>query len=172
MDVKVTEENDFKYWESIINNESVSYIGGNDFKKDRRGVIGTFLFLPVWNLFELLNAWPYINPNVTKDDIDKRFQKVGGIPRHIFTSTVSFQNTLDDQEVTVTNLSETPLQQVIFGYVASAQTFDILVYEYSDSNCERLKAAVSSSRVARLLVGSSRNGVANYDARGVPSRDR
>lgn len=152
-------DNDFIGKVIIVASPDDRHWGGNDFKKERDGVVGTFLVLPVWNLFALLNARPYVNPNLTEDDLEDRFQKVGGIPRYIFTSNASFQNTLDDQKLAINSLSNEQLRLLTLGDVSAVQTFEegqpksiLMVYDSSDSNFEKFNVAVSSRCVLQLLV--------------------
>jgi hypothetical protein len=135
----------------IIASPDERYWGGTGFRKDRDGVMGTFLFYPVWNLLELSNAGPYINPNITVEDIEDRYQQVGGIPRHIFTTAAAFANVLDDQETTINGLSEIQVRRLALGYIASTQTM-LMDYQCSDPNFTKSTVSVSSRRVAQLLV--------------------
>jgi hypothetical protein len=152
---------DFKGKVIIIASPDERNWGGAGFRKDRDGVMGTFLFFPVWNLLELSNAGPYINPNITMDDIEDRYQKVGGIPRHIFGDIDEFAMVLDDQETAINGLSEIHVRRLALGNIASAQTFGmdqpksiLMVYQCSDPNFKKFTVSVASSRVAQLLVQS------------------
>jgi hypothetical protein len=152
-------EDDFKGKVIIVASPDEVHWGGSEFQKERRGVLGAFLFFPVWILYELLKARPYINSNLTSEDIEDRYQKVGGIPRHIFSSNAAFAAVLDNQENAINGLSEVQVRRLALGNVASAQTFGgnqpksiLMVYECTDPNFKNFTVSVSSSRVAQLLV--------------------
>ena len=107
----------------------------------------------------MLNSRPYVNPNLTADEIEDRFQKVGGIPRYIFTSNASFLYTLDDQELAINSLTIEQLQFLTLGDVSADQTFGegqpksiSMVYDSSDLNFGKFNVAVSSRRVLQWLV--------------------
>ena len=150
---------DFQGKVIIVASPDDRHWGGSEFEKERRGVMGTFLFFPVWNLQELIKAMPYVDSSLSEPGVEERYHEVGGIPRHIFTKNATFAKVLKRQENAINRLTEEQLRSLTLGDVESAQTFgedqptsSIMVYECSDPNFENNSVSVSSRRVARLLV--------------------
>jgi hypothetical protein len=91
---------DFKGKVIIVASHDEGHWGGSEFLKQRGTIKGLFMFMPVWSLDELLNAKQHFECSVLDEDIISRYQKVGGIPRHIFTTAAAFANVLDDSVAT------------------------------------------------------------------------
>lgn len=144
----------------IVASPDDGHWGESAFRKNRRGIVGTFLFFPVWTLFELLKARQYMRSHLTEEEIEARYDDVGGIPRHIFTDDDDdFANELKDQVTAINDLTEHQIRQLALGNIAAVQTFKktqpksrIMAYGCVDPNFENYTVAVVSRRVARLLV--------------------
>ena len=96
--------------------------------------------------------------NLTDEEIESRYEKVGGIPRSIFTDEI-FVDILNSQETAVHALTDHQMQLLALGNVALTQTFRsedpksvLLIYECSDPKFKDYSVTVSSRRVTRLLV--------------------
>lgn len=113
---------DFKGKVIIIASPDDGHWGGSDFIKMRRSVGGTFLFLPVWSLNELINARQHFEYGLHEEDIISRYEDVGGISRYIFTDGATFSEVLRNQETEINGLSEVQVRQLALGDVATAQT--------------------------------------------------
>ena len=68
--------------------------GESNFQKRRRGTVGTFLYYPMWKFTELLHAGKYFDFKLEDEEIIRRYEIVGGIPRNIFTDDDSFNDIL------------------------------------------------------------------------------
>ena len=61
--------------------------------------------------------------NLTDEEIESRYQKVGGIPRSIFTDEKIFADILNSQETAVRALTDHQVNLVALGNEALTQTF-------------------------------------------------
>jgi hypothetical protein len=67
--------------------------GGSSFDKNIKDTAGMFMYLPSWELYELIKAAPVLAQNLTaldEDTITRRFHEFGGVPRHIFTPDYNY----------------------------------------------------------------------------------
>ena len=143
----------------IIASPDNRHWGGSEFEKERDGVSGIFRFYPVWDVHELVAARQLFDRSLSKPAITKRYEEVGGIPRHVFQSNTQFLATLQSQKNAINQLTEEQVQQLTLDDVNSAQTFGtnqpksvIMVYKCPNRNFEDFTVAVASRTVARLLV--------------------
>ena len=144
----------------IVASPDAGHWGGSNFLKRRRvNGSGTFLVYTGWKLLELLYSSPYMKSNLTDEEIESRYEKVGGIPRSIFTNEKTFADTLKSQETAVRALTDHQVKLLALGNEALTQTFlsgepksVLMTYECSDPKFEDYSVTVSSRRVTRLLV--------------------
>ena len=97
--------------------------------------------------------------NLTDQEIESRYEKVGGIPRHILANDAQFADLLKSQEKAVHALTDHQVHLLALGNVALTETFRsedpksvLLIYECSDPKFKDYSVTVSSRRVTRLLV--------------------
>ena len=143
----------------IVTSPDEKHWGGSNFLKDRQGASGIFLFYPVWTLHEILAAKSFFGRSLKEDDIRDRYEKVGGIPRHIFQDNLKFSNTLDDQTAAINTLTEHQLKKMTSNDMDSACTFAegqpksaLMVYENScEGNFWSFNVVVASKLVLTKL---------------------
>ena len=139
----------------IVTSPDKRHWGGGDFLKEG----GIFLFYPVWTLHEILAAKRFFGLSLTEEVIGDRYEKVGGIPRHIFQDGVNFSITLEQQTAAINNLTEDQLQKMTSNDMDSACTFvegqprsALMVYENAiDRNFWSFNVVVSSKLVLTKL---------------------
>ena len=145
----------------IVTSPDEGHWGGSMFQKKKDGVQGTFRFYPVWKLSELIDARPFLDNNFSEKDVIDRFEKVGGIPGHIFEDDEEeFSDILKSQTSAINKLNEDQLRKLMSNDMDSAHTFDkgqpnslLMVYESSiDGNFRRFNVAVSSKLVLTKLL--------------------
>jgi hypothetical protein len=90
------EDTNFKPKVIIVSSPDEHHWGGSDFEKEREGIEGFFMYMPVWELDELLFATPFLchidpqleellkDPLALNQEILDRYRIFGGVPRHIF----------------------------------------------------------------------------------------
>ena len=130
-------DDDFQGKVVIVASPDNRHWGESDFLKYRGKSKGLFMFLPVWSLNELLCAKQYFEYSIDDDEeIMRRYEKVGGIPRHIFTDNVTFLGILESQKAALNSLNEDQLRKLTANDINSAQTSDkdqpkslLMVYE-------------------------------------------
>ena len=155
---------DFKGKVIIVASPFDGHWGVSEFEKDREGVSGIFCYYPVWELDELLAARSYFGIRLDEDVIKDRYEKVGGIPRHIFQNKTKFLSTLQSQKNAINQLTEQQVQMLTLDNVNSAQTLDngqpksvIMVYKCPERNFREFTVSVASRHVARILVSRKMN---------------
>lgn len=94
----------------IVASPDEGHWGGSEFLKQRGNIKGLFMFMPVWSLSELLAAKQYFEYNLLDETIASRYEKVGGIPRHIFTDDDTFNAVLRSQISAINMLNEDQLR--------------------------------------------------------------
>ena len=154
-------DDDFHGKVVIVASPDNRHWGESDFLKYRGKTKGLFMFLPVWTLNELLYAKQYFEYSIDDDEeIMRRYEKMGGIPRHIFTDNVTFLGILESQKAALNSLNEDQLRKLTANDINSAQTSDkdqpkslLMVYEGSNDNSFRtVNVAVSSKFVLSKLI--------------------
>jgi hypothetical protein len=80
--------------------------GEDEFTKNRQNTKGSFRYFPVWCLEELQVAKHYFNTNLSNEEIERRYDLVGGVPRVIFSKPHEFSDHLKIQDVAVQALTE------------------------------------------------------------------
>ena len=144
----------------IVASPDNGHWGSSDFLKLRDTVKGSFMFMPVWTLNELLNAKHFMDNSLSDDTIVSRFERVGGVPRHIFADDVTFAGILRAQESALNSLREDQLRKLTSNDMNSVQTFEggepkslLMVYESSsESNFQDFTVTVASKLVISKLV--------------------
>ena len=144
----------------IITSVNNGHWGGSDFLKQRGPTKGLFMFLPVWNLTELILAKDCFDYKISDNVIIDRYEHVGGIPRHIFTDEVTYSQVLQSQKAAINNLTEEQLRKMAHGDIDSVHTFDksqpksmILAFVSSnDKNFRSVSVAISSKSVLSSLI--------------------
>jgi hypothetical protein len=81
-----------------------------------------FLYYPIWELQELLDARPHIDDSVTEEQVRKRFRKFGGVPRNIFGDKAQQRTALEKQDRGLDSLKPDFLELVIRGRVRTAES--------------------------------------------------
>jgi DNA polymerase III delta prime subunit len=143
----------------IVASPNCRHWGRNEFGKDRRGVRGKFLFFPIWSLYELITARFCFPVHLEVVDIEDRFETVGGIPRHIFTTMEVYNDVINKQKNAINKLNADQIRSMTNEDMSSVPTFDssepesaIMVYKPSDESFEKFTCDVSSKHIFRLLV--------------------
>ena len=143
----------------IVASPDEGHWGGSNFKKDRNGMSGIFLYYPVWEVHELIAARKFLGSNLSEDDIKDRYEKVGGVPRHIFQNEVKYVDTLKDQKNAIHRLKKGQVQSLTLDNVTSAQTLEsnlpesvIMVYKCPAGIFSDFSVSVASRHVAQILV--------------------
>jgi DNA polymerase III delta prime subunit len=91
-----------------------------------------WLFVTMATEEELLAMRPVLRPDLTEDDVKQRFYELGGILRHIFADTLTFNEAKQDMVNDVDNLAVSVLRQLDEGKI---------------HRLDERKAGVPSSRV-------------------------
>jgi Retrotransposon hot spot protein len=139
----------------IVASPDSNHWGGTQFWKQRgKSMTGTFLYNPVWRLDELIAAKEHFKYSLNEEEIRNRYEKVGGIPRHIFTDNVTFRGILRDQFFALNKLNKNQLQKMSSNDWDSVHTFDrsqpssaLMVYECPDNSYRKFNVAVASPHV-------------------------
>ena len=70
----------------------------------------------MWDLEELLVARPYLQETVlTDEDVEARFRKVGGLPRHVFAIEWYYSSTLENQKYAIASLTAKEAEIIVNG---------------------------------------------------------
>jgi Retrotransposon hot spot protein len=94
---------------------------------------GIFLAYPIWTLNELLLARSILNKKLegvegatplTENDVHDRFNKVGGVPRNVFSAKINFDEALKIQDHAIRGLL---LKDAIS--IVSARSNDVLTFQ-------------------------------------------
>lgn len=134
--------------------------GRGDFGKQRgRSLPGIFLFHPVWELDELITSKQYFRYSLNDDVVIYRYEKVGGIPRHIFTDVATFDGIMINQVAALNKLDEKQLEKMAENDITAVQTFDrsqpgnlLMVYKCPDNNYHNfIVSAVSQHVLTEIL---------------------
>ena len=143
----------------IINSSPDScHWGGNEFAKARDGKEGgRFLYYPLWTLEELRAARPFVNDKVTPDEVEKRFDRFGGVPR-IVLGAIGLSKSAEAQEKGLNKLTAEQARKIILGTVSTIDTMDatmppssVVGYESSDP-FTRSKICTISKHVSRSVL--------------------
>ena len=155
---------DFEGKVIIVASPDNRHWGESDFEKSRRNISGEFLFFPVWTLSELLCAKKYFDYCFGEEEDDKeiicRYEKVGGVPRNIFTDKNKFSDILVCQKTALNNVDESQLRKLTSNDKDAAVTSEkdqpkslVMVYEgSSDKNFKHFSIGVSSKFVMSKLI--------------------
>jgi hypothetical protein len=143
----------------IISSPDDGHWGGPQFSKQRVDVLGSFLYMPVWILDELLHARKHFAGNLSEEIIISRYEKVGGVPRHIFVKEFFFQGILQNQTSAINSLTDDQLKKLTSGDMESVQTGEkgqpkslLMVYDSSaDTSYRTCIVAISSKLVIAKL---------------------
>jgi hypothetical protein len=95
--------------------------GHSDFTKLRTVVKGYFKVYPLWTLDELVDAQPFICPNMTKEEVVRRFRLFGGVPRNIFGGDEHRLAALQDQ--VVNELRREDVESIVLGFMDAVGSF-------------------------------------------------
>jgi hypothetical protein len=104
----------------IVASPDSTHWGGNEFYKERDGLEGVLKFFPVWELGELLQARLVLGSTVTAGEVEDRYGRVGGVPRHIFASDTSFEDALRRQDTAVKLLTAQQVKAVSVKFAVEA----------------------------------------------------
>jgi hypothetical protein len=142
----------------IVASPDERHWGGSDFFKGDNG-IGYFLIYPIWTLNELIYASPYISSTINEKEIESRYTKVGGVPRHIFSDEYSYTDTLQRQVQGVYDLTNHQVDIIADGNWESLLTFCSnpqmsVLMAYIDSGQEYTTISVQpvSGHIVRLIL--------------------
>jgi hypothetical protein len=142
----------------IVASPDDGHWGGSNFFKGVNGK-GNFLIYPIWLLYELIFARPYINPAINEKVIESRYAKVGGVPRHIFSDELSYTITLHQQALGVNVLTNHQLDIIANGDWESLITFRsdqlksaLMTYIDSGPEYTSINVQLASGHVARLIL--------------------
>lgn len=107
----------------LVTSPNSSHWGFGEFTKLRNGVLGWFKYLPLWTLQELLAAREILSARVvdgknlidefTDEVVAKRFEIVGGVPRHIFTTQGELENIKAEQADALTQLTPDQVMNIV-----------------------------------------------------------
>jgi hypothetical protein len=96
----------------IVSSPDKKHWGGSEFSKSRFGRAGgVFRFFPAWELEQLIVASVHVN--VSRDDVKKKFETFGGIPRYIFANADATEGNKDDIERKLKALTALQLKQLV-----------------------------------------------------------
>ena len=108
-------------------------------------------------MHELIAARTFLGSNLNEIDIIDRYEKAGGIPRHIFLDEQKFSDILKSQMSAINYLSADQIRKLTSNDRDSAHTFSkgqpkslLMVYE-SSSSFRGFNIAVSSKLVLAKL---------------------
>jgi hypothetical protein len=87
----------------IVASPDERHWGESQFRKERGGRQGIFLYYPVWNVQELIASSKYFNDSIDEEEIRNRFHRFGGVPRHIFTN--NYEKTIKIQKEALAKLT-------------------------------------------------------------------
>ena len=135
--------------------------GESEFRKMRDGVGGFFLYYPLWSLQELLSARSSLmdrGPQLSEDEIKKRYGEVGGVPRHTFVAEPKFKQILAAQVNAVNSLTLQQVERIVGKEVDAVGMFSpsipksaLLGIEASD-NFTVAKPVLISNQVEEKIV--------------------
>jgi hypothetical protein len=90
--------------------------------KGRNDVGGTLLVYPIWSLDELIFAKNHLGYNLSDEEIERRYDIVGGIPRHIFATVENYNYVFKAQKRAIAMMSTEQLQKRIRGDMNSVSS--------------------------------------------------
>jgi hypothetical protein len=117
----------------LVSSPDSCHWGGSEFEKvEETSGQGVFLYFPLWDLDELLAACPYINNDISDDEVKQRYQEVGGVPRNVFAGTTSYAKVVAKQKNDINFLTKDQLKEI------SSSGWDV-VLTFSE---QQLKSAI------------------------------
>ena len=99
----------------IVSSPNERHWGGTEFEKLRgTATMGMFRYLPMWSLHEILKSKCYLSSSPPSDEeLTERFQKVGGVPRHVFLPEEAFDRCIQSQNDAVRALTLPQAQWIV-----------------------------------------------------------
>jgi hypothetical protein len=109
-------DSNFKPKVILVTSPDERHWGESEFIKERNRTFGTFKYFPLWSFDELLNAAPFLAPQlpqeISKALMEKRYHTFGGVPRHIFASKQVCREALRSQRAVLIKLTEEQAQSI------------------------------------------------------------
>jgi hypothetical protein len=97
----------------LVSSPDSCHWGGSEFEKaEKTSRQGVFLYFPLWDLDELLAARPYINNDISDDEVKQRYFYVGGVPSNVFAGTKSYTNVVAKQKEDMKLLTKDQLKEI------------------------------------------------------------
>jgi hypothetical protein len=107
------EDGSFKGRFVLVSSPDSCHWGGSEFEKvEETSGQGVFLYFPLWDLDELLAARPYINNDISDDEVKQRYQEVGGVPRNVFAVPTSYTKVLEKQKNDINFLTDEQFKKI------------------------------------------------------------
>jgi hypothetical protein len=104
---------DFKGRFILVSSPDNHHWGGSQFEKAQdTSSQGTFRYFPLWDLDELMAARPYINIDISDQEVKQRHHQVGGVPRNVFAGTEEYSKVLKRQEEDIRSFDEDQLKEI------------------------------------------------------------
>jgi hypothetical protein len=106
-------KDDFKPKVIIVSSPNDLHWGGSEFDKERDDEVavsgGLFCYYPLWTLEELLDGREglnnYARTDLDEEEVKKRYQQVGGVPRHVFCTARRYEAVCTAQSTALARLT-------------------------------------------------------------------
>jgi hypothetical protein len=96
----------------LVSTPDKRHWGDSSFQKEIGSTRGTFRYFPIWNLEELLAARPYINMDISHEEVQRRHYLVGGVPGHVFLDPDELDDILVAHSRAINSLNDRQLEEM------------------------------------------------------------
>jgi hypothetical protein len=96
----------------LVSSPDEGHWGRNQFGKQKGTSGGLFRIFPLWNLKELLSARQYLKADMSADEVEQRYDQVGGVPGNVFATELGFSGVLMTQTYAINALTKDQLKDI------------------------------------------------------------
>jgi hypothetical protein len=138
----------------IVSSPDERHWGSSEFEKERGGIEGFYMYMPVWNLEELVCAAPFLSfedpeleellnapDDKMKEQIMIRYRLFGGILRHILARRSSREKILRYQNSAIKSLTEDQAERL---YRGESEMVDDFNKHQPNSNVMHYNSSIDS----------------------------
>jgi hypothetical protein len=140
----------------LVSSPDDRHWGESQFAKENGATEGTFRYFPLWSLDELLAARPYLNNDISDNEVKQRYNQVGGVPRHVYTTSID--KVLTIQETAINLLTPNQVMAIVKTGWNAVSTFSqpqprsaLMGYGWSGNKYTVVNAVPISDRVLEKI---------------------
>jgi hypothetical protein len=140
----------------LVSSPDNCHWGESQFAKENEDTEGTFRYFPLWSLDELQAARPFLNNDISDDEVEQRYHQVGGVPSHVYTTSID--KVLMIQDTALSSLTPNQVMRISKTGWNAASTFSksqpssaVMGYGWSGIKYTVINAVPISDRVLEKI---------------------